>query len=143
MIFKLVLVVLLKIAATKSLSCVDGVDEAFGKMCFFDNATVIKNNDSRIDFSDRRDVLLIEFQTFNEEIEYLPVFIHKAFPNVAGISADHLALVEVTRENFVNLKKLIEITAAFNRIEKIASDTFTGLTRLFALNFSKTSNLNY
>lgn len=66
----------------------------------------------------------------NRQIFFLPSRIDNSFPNLLVIDAAHCSLKSVSKDSFVNLKKLQLLYLQNNQIDTIRSDTFKDLTSL-------------
>lgn len=66
----------------------------------------------------------------NKKIEYLPYKIYMQFPNLYAYFAKGAAIKYLTKENFEKLNRLLIIDLAFNNIQKIRADTFSGVPYL-------------
>lgn len=76
---------------------------------------------------------------YNNKIFYLPIKVGENFPNLLGYSAYSCSIKDISRANFYGLSKLKFLSLGSNRIEKIASDTFSDLTDLERLALRKNS----
>lgn len=67
---------------------------------------------------------------YNKKIQFLPENSYEAFPDLTHLDAAACAVKEISSKNFRNLFKLAVIALDGNLIERIAGDTFDGLTSL-------------
>lgn len=66
----------------------------------------------------------------SEGMKYLPIKVHRTFPNIDNYIAYYCDIEEVSKENFENLIKLKSINLRGNKLKTIGSDTFDGLINL-------------
>lgn len=93
-----------------------------------DNATMIDAPNMKI--STRDDFMKGLGFRGNRKIEFLPNNVNENFPNLLGYRADACLIREISYPNFRGLNMLRRLDLDVNRIEKIASDTFSDLTSL-------------
>lgn len=60
-------------------------------------------------------------------VEYLPINIHIAFPNLIDLTASECSIKMVHKENFRNLSKLKLLVLGKNKLKIIDDDTFVYL----------------
>ena len=99
--------------------------------CLVSYSTVINRNDFRINQLMDDEIGWLDFRSFLTKVEFLPIFINETYPRLQVVSASNCAIKEIRKENFVNLHYMTIIWLEGNQIEKIKSDTFDGLWRLF------------
>lgn len=93
-----------------------------------DDETRLISDDFTIDLTHEDVVgLLLEH---NQNILYLPINIHEAFPNLIGLSAYDCHVLAISNKNFKNLESLKELHLSNNYIEIIFSNTFEDLYSL-------------
>lgn len=102
------------------------------KTCFLDESTRIDSNTFTMSPKSNEEMSL-KF-TGNENIFYLPTKLHETFSTVALIHASRCAIKSVSKENFMNLGKLVTLNLGRNQIKSIDSNTFDDLTSLETLN---------
>lgn len=109
------------------------------KTCFMKVSTII--DESWFEIADERDETVAGL-TFlsNKKIEFLPLEIANNFPELLGLAAQECSLTSVSRRNFKNLRKLRFLGLNYNKIRKIADNTFSDLIALEELRLSKISN---
>ena len=149
MIAKILILLLIRQIASEAqsveevhdLRCTRLETEAFGNFsCIFDNTTVISRNDLRINQMADEEIKALLFgneSAPNDKVKFLPIFINETFPRVSVLRASDCAIKEIRRENFDNLHYLSEVWLERNQIEKIKSDTFVGLWRLYRIRLSE------
>lgn len=98
------------------------------------NFKISSNNDTSVD-----GFTLYE----NEKIQYLPVDIYIAFPNLIVIGAAKCLIKSISKRNFWKLRKLRKISLYDNQIEKIDDDTFDDQQMLEVLWLSKYSCISF
>lgn len=103
-----------------------------GEFCLLNGITVIdKRGETFYPMPDQQAIGLL-FEN-NKKIEYLPVKVHRAFPNLADYRAEECSIREISRKNFEKLDKLRIVMLGNNQIEKVPSDTFAELPLLLYL----------
>ena len=123
-------------------------EEMASYKCVFQKNVKIRTKDSRIGFSSdtdgvrNTDIYDMAFVKYNKNIKYLPIFVFEVFPNLRRFYGENLAIEEIRKENFVNLRFSTLISLKNNLIEKVPSDVFTGLYRLVNVYLGKTSSRN-
>lgn len=65
-----------------------------------------------------------------KNVKYLPVKVHKKFPNLVAYNAFNCSVQEIRYENFENLKELQYLSLSYNKISTIPSDAFKDLIKL-------------
>lgn len=93
------------------------------KTCIMTKTTVVDSRDTTISATKDDTLKALNFWS-NTKISYLPVEIHKSFPNLIMMDAGHCSLKEITKANFEKLGKLQELLMCCNQIERIDGDTF-------------------
>lgn len=76
----------------------------------------------------------------NLKISFLPLLVHKTFPNLLGYSAASCSIKSISYHNFKSLTKLRELWLLKNKIETIYSNTFEDLASLERLDLRKFSH---
>jgi Leucine rich repeat len=124
-------------ASTKQVACEKvGLLYDYGpKTCFLQQATI---NAQGYFIASENDLTMknLEFY-FNREIRFLPVKVHKKFPNLMMINANYCSIKLIAKENFEKLNKLERLYLSGNHIEEIVTNTFEDLTSLEYLYLSK------
>lgn len=69
----------------------------------------------------------------NKKVSYLPIKVHKSFPNLRNLTARNCSLKSISRYNFENLTKLDQLRLDYNQIKKISSEAFRDLKSLTLL----------
>lgn len=128
-------------AAAKEVSCESNRSWNWGypvgnqKTCFIEEITIDSQGFSIASAEDEA-TGGIYFEE-NKQVSYLPVNVHKIFPNLMGLSAAECSIKTLTKENFKNLKKLKELKLRYNQIEIIQNDVFEDLTSLEELDLGE------
>lgn len=104
--------------------------------CFMDKTTAINGKNFIIADLKDEEVEGIVFHS-NRLVEYLPYKVHLQPPNLSTYRAAFCSIKEISKENFENLNRLKHIDLNYNRIEKIAGNTFNGLRSLKKVELSK------
>lgn len=73
----------------------------------------------------------------NDKIQFLPERIAEKFPNLNFYDAMYCRVKKVSKINFQGLFKLTYVYLSYNKIEKLASDTFEDSIALKLLQLSK------
>lgn len=73
----------------------------------------------------------------NKKIVYLPVKVHRIFPNLIEYRAENCSIREISKKNFEKLYKLRTIILEYNQIEKVSSNTFADLPLLLYIGLRK------
>lgn len=141
--FLLTLLIVFCDATTNEVSCEKVKQRHWGWVisdqiltCFMDDETRIISDDFTIDLAHTDIVgLLLEH---NQNILYLPINIHEAFPNLIGLTAYDCHVNAISNKNFKNLGSLKELHLSNNYIEKIFSNTFEDLYSLEVVFLGKT-----
>lgn len=107
-----------------------------GDHCLMNGSAVIYKKDETFHFMLDRSVIGLDFNN-NKKIEYLPVKVHRVFPNLKEYMADHCSIREISRKNFEKLYEIKAIMLEHNQIEKLPSDTFTELPLLLVIGLRK------
>lgn len=97
--------------------------------CVMQRSAVIGSANFTISSENDSSVLGLVFQS-NQRVQYLPINVSKAFPELEIYGAGACSLRTVSKENFSGLKYLRALGLQSNRIETIESDTFDDLTSL-------------
>lgn len=98
------------------------------KTCFMNGTTKIKSKNAELEL---RDVSVKKLDFFNNRnVEYLPIYVDKSFPELLVYEAASCSLSKLFYDNFVGLSKLQWLFLNGNNIEKIFSDTFKDLKSL-------------
>lgn len=79
----------------------------------------------------------------NKNIKFLPVNIHKNFPNLMALEASQCSIELLTKENLQGLSELKMLWLHHNQIEEIRSDTFQGLVSLEWIHLGEKAKLFY
>lgn len=106
-----------------------------GKCCYLDEASEISRVNVTFSGLENSDVVAMLF-TGNEKIKFLPVNVHRKFPNLEVYMATGTAVKEISAWHFARLSKLRMLDLAVNQIESIPDDCFRGLTNLYKINLS-------
>lgn len=107
----------------------------FANCCYLNEATVITEANVTIPGLRNLDVRAVLF-TGNEKIKFLPVNVHRKFPNLETYMATDAAVKVISFLQFARLSKLKMLDLASNQIEFIPDDCFHGLTNLYKINLS-------
>lgn len=107
-----------------------------GQQCLMDGTTQINSTGFTITSPRRFEQMVIVF-TQNKKIFYLPTNVDEVFPALTWYRAFDCSIKSVTKENFMNLIKLIYLDLGSNRIERIESNTFDDLTSMKYLYLSE------
>lgn len=78
----------------------------------------------------------------NNKTFYLPIKIDKKFPNLEKYFASSCSIKSISRVNFRNLQKLVQLSLSNNKITTIDDDTFDDLAALEELNLGELKYLN-
>lgn len=129
-------------ATLKQVSCEKiGLLYDYGlKTCFLEVAVI---NSQGFTILSEKDSLMRNLQFyFNTEIRYLPIKIHKKYPNLTSINANYCSIRTIEYGNFEKLDKLEKLSLAGNHIQEVTTDTFADLTSLEYLFLSKFFDTN-
>lgn len=100
-----------------------------GEFCLLNGNTVIdKRGETFYPMLDQQTIGLF-FQN-NKKVEYLPIMVHRVFPNLADYRAEECSIQEISRKNFEKLYQLRIVMLGGNQIERVQSDTFADLPLL-------------
>lgn len=135
------LIVVLPRSKQKPLSCEEITKSEFisGTNCHMANTTMINHDDTPISVKDLN-MTILSF-TLNSDVYFLPVAMHKSFPNLQDIDARSCTIREISKKNFEHLQELRELRLDGNFISKIRSNTFEGLSNLKGVELSKNLRL--
>jgi Leucine-rich repeat (LRR) protein len=98
--------------------------------CTFGNDVTISNANTKL--SNERNEEVNEINANNiTGLEYLPIDIVDAFPNIRKLSFDRTNLKAVSKKNFHGLSKLGYLNINRNQISSIDEDTFDDLESIF------------
>lgn len=129
--------------ATKEVQCERVAQRHWGwiingyiETCFLDGDSVIDNVGFELRSPRSESTIGILFE-HNKRIEFLPENTNEIFPNLVGLTAMGCAVKAITKANFRNMKKLLELHLSHNRIQSISSDAFEDLVSLHFLFLSK------
>lgn len=106
------------------------------KTCWMNRTTVINSTGLKI-FSSFDETMAGLIFNENKKIFYLPIDVHKKYPNLIIYVPAGCSLMSISRENFRNLGRLKMLWLSGNLIEKINSDTFEDLKSLEELHLSE------
>lgn len=99
------------------------------KTCFMNKETSISSQESFL--ASPKDETIEGFNLDeNSRIYYLPANVAEKFPNLLVYSAHHCSILSVNNENFYNLIHLKQLILHDNKINRVVSNTFEGLTAL-------------
>lgn len=104
--------------------------------CIVSQSTVINATGFKVDIEANEAFTTIDF-SFNENIYFLPENISEKMPNLIDYKADHCSVEAISRVNFLNLHKLMNILLSSNQISSIASGTFENLKALKRIELGK------
>lgn len=105
------------------------------KTCFMNHSTAIDTPTYQISSKDSAITALTFAQ--NDDISYLPIGLHRIFPDLVVIDATDCSLVKISHENFKGLTELSQLWLRSNMITAIDGDTFKGLIHLACLDLSE------
>lgn len=117
--------------ATRGFSCETVEDVAWdhGKCCIMNSTTTIsKANVALVAFEDLN-MKELRFD-LNQKIEFLPVDLHKNFPNMQKLSAVNCSIREIFAGNFERLQELQFVDLRANHIRSIPNYCFDDLPNL-------------
>jgi Leucine rich repeat len=132
---------ILETADDKDIFCESVTDVNWGygvgivKMCHMRETTAI--DQINVNIAMRDDEMGGLYFKNNKKISFLPVRVDEAFPNLALYNALGCSVKELSRVNFVGLKKLKILHLDSNQIEKINCGTFEDLVSLDILHLCK------
>lgn len=106
----------------------DGFDK-YKKCCFLNVTTTIGANTISLAGLENPDVDAILFHN-NKKVQFLPVQVHKQFPNLETYLARNASVREISALNFERLINLKFLNLRANQIEFIPNYCFEGLIRL-------------
>lgn len=97
--------------------------------CFMRDETKIDSHDFTITSEQGRSVFGLDFES-NKKISFLPVNVHKDFPNLVGINASDCSIKSISKDNFRDLRELKFLYLFDNEIETVSPDAFEDLISL-------------
>ena len=100
------------------------------RTCLMNKATVINSDDFTIVIENSDNHISILTFNENEKIYFLPNHVDEIFPNLLLYFANFCKIREISRTNFVGLKKLRWLFLKKNFIQRIEADTFKDLESL-------------
>lgn len=103
--------------------------DKYKRCCFLNATTTIGANTITMAGLENPDVDAILFQN-NRNIQFLPVKVHKQFPNLETYLARNASVREISALNFERLINLKFLNLRANQIEFIPNYCFEGLIRL-------------
>lgn len=116
--------------------------ERTDKRCLVPANTIInyRNQSFREEFNENVDVVL--FYAI-KNVQFLPILLHRKFPNLGSIIAANCSIVEISKQNFQNLRYLTNVILSSNKINAIWSDTFNNLPSLEQIWLGKSWKVHY
>lgn len=105
-------------------------------ICNMNEMTVINETNVPIYTSQSSNIRHLIF-TANHNIQYLPVKIYKAFPELVVIEANSCEIKEISRKNFKNLRLLKVLKLSSNQITTIEGGIFDENPILTHIDLSK------
>lgn len=109
--------------------------------CMMREKTIINDIDFTVTDKMDRDVTVIDFSS-NKKVEFLPVQLSQIFPHLKLYKASSCSIREITKSNFVGLRRLGGLELPENQIYAIRSDTFEGLHELLQINLSESLEIS-
>lgn len=117
-------------------SNLDLICESVSSYCYLNGTTSISKKGETFHFMLDQSINGL-YMSGNKRIEYLPVNVHRNFPNIKQYLAEDCSIREISRKNFEKLYEVSEIRLRENQIEKIPSDTFADLPLLLYIGLRK------
>jgi Leucine rich repeat len=113
-------------------------------VCAVDFQTQISSRGFKVEGSPDSSARGLNFQG-NKMIEYLPLVIFEAYPELMIYDGGSCAIKSIERANFLNLKQMKYLWLGFNQIQIILSDTFIDMPQLtyLGLDENKITFMNY
>lgn len=103
--------------------------------CFLQKAEIVRTN---VSITSKKDDTVEALQLWkNKKIYYLPENTTEKFPNVVVYNAFSCSIYNISKNNFVGMKKLKGLYLGRNMIGNIQNDTFDDLEKLEVLSICK------
>lgn len=108
----------------------------WARTCFMKNETTINSNETTLGMKIDDSISGLKLNN-NKNITWLPNEVAEVFPNLLIYNARNCLIGNISRKNFEKLNKLKNLNLGYNKIQKIAKDTFKELTELKVLYLCK------
>lgn len=104
--------------------------------CKFEKTTGIDSKNITIAGEEDQAVNAVSIQ-YNKKIQFLPVGVHRKFPNLEAYVAKSASVKEISALNFEKLTNLKILNLQNNQIEFVPNFCFEGLTKIEEISISK------